>query len=152
MNPLLSAIAQDVWRATWQGSLFIIAVFAICKCFRRIPASARHWLWWLACLQMPLRLMFISAVALPLLPAAENKQRTVEAPAQDLQVDASPKPVAAGWVVPASGSALTLSPKTQNQRPRTKHPTRPVRPSVRPSCAARNRSRGSRNTGNSLHF
>ena len=73
MNQFFSALGQDLWRATWQGGLFVVAVLVSCKVFRRLPASARHLLWWLACLQMPLRLLFFSPVTLPVLPAIDTQ-------------------------------------------------------------------------------
>ncbi|MHB8637092.1 MAG: M56 family metallopeptidase [Fimbriimonadaceae bacterium] len=85
MNAFASAFGQDLWRATWQGGAFIGAVFAICRCFRRLPASTRHWLWWLACLQLPLRLLFLSPLSLPVLPAAAGGP-TLLAPAASTSV------------------------------------------------------------------
>ncbi len=60
--------ADVLWKATWQGGLFIIGLWLVCKAFKRIPAWARHWLWMVACLQMGVRLIMISPLALPILP------------------------------------------------------------------------------------
>jgi beta-lactamase regulating signal transducer with metallopeptidase domain len=44
--------ASALWRASWQGALFILAVMGLCRFFPRLPAAVRCWLWWLACLKL----------------------------------------------------------------------------------------------------
>src|SRR5690348_10153087 len=56
--------------ACWQGGLFILAVWLACRIFRRLPAAARHWLWWLACLKLLVSLFCVTPFDLPILPIA----------------------------------------------------------------------------------
>ncbi len=70
MRPdLLGLWTDTMWRATWQGSLFVIAVWIVCRLFKRLPASIRFWLWWIAGLQLLGRLLLLTPIALPILPA-----------------------------------------------------------------------------------
>lgn len=68
-NEWATTFGAALWRVTVQGGAFIAAVWLICAAFRKMPAWARHWLWWLACAQMFVRLLIVSPIALPLLPA-----------------------------------------------------------------------------------
>lgn len=52
------------------GGLFIAGIWAVCRLVPRLPASARGWLWWLACLKLVVDLAGVAPVSLPLLPAA----------------------------------------------------------------------------------
>lgn len=61
--------APAIWRATWQGGLFVAVVWIACRVFRRIPANVRYWMWWVACLQLAIRVAFVAPIALPILPA-----------------------------------------------------------------------------------
>jgi beta-lactamase regulating signal transducer with metallopeptidase domain len=77
-------LSADFWigslfRACWQGSLFILAVWGLCRLFPRVPASWRCGLWWLACLKplvalfwvVPLTLFTLPAVS-PVLPLSQS--------------------------------------------------------------------------------
>lgn len=65
--PLLAAL----WRASWQGALFVAVVWATCRLAGpRLPAGARCWLWRLAYVKLLLALCFGGGLALPLLPRA----------------------------------------------------------------------------------
>ena len=57
-----------VHAALW-GGLFIFGVGAACRLAPRLPANARAWLWWLACLKLTFGLFWAAPLALPLLPA-----------------------------------------------------------------------------------
>src|SRR5437868_2612468 len=61
-----------MWRATWQGSLFVAAVWLICRLAPRIPVTTRFWLWWLACAQFAVRLVVATPITLALLPAPHS--------------------------------------------------------------------------------
>ncbi len=69
---------QDLWRASWQGGLFIAAIWIICRCFPRIPASIRHWFWIIAGLQMIVRLLAPASIPVPILPAHVSPTTAVE--------------------------------------------------------------------------
>ncbi len=92
-NVLAGHWAPLLWRASWQGGLFIAAVWIVCRVFRRMPASTRHWLWWLASAQLMLRLVMASPIALPVLPANAVGSRATEmvtAPIRTFAVSVSP--------------------------------------------------------------
>src|SRR5688572_22724351 len=71
MNPL--DLTPIVWpalvRATLHGSIALIAVFAICRLFPRIPAAAQCWLWRLAWLRILIAFCTGATFELSLLPA-----------------------------------------------------------------------------------
>ena len=70
-----------IGRASLQGALAILAVWAVCRLFPRLPASLRCGLWWLACLKLVLGLVWTTPVPLPLLPPAERPAVTLVATA-----------------------------------------------------------------------
>src|SRR5260370_42364717 len=70
--PLLGALA----RASWQGALFIAAVWLVCRLARRLPAFLRCALWWTASLKLVLTLAWPAPLVLPLLPAAAAPERS----------------------------------------------------------------------------
>lgn len=55
--------------ATVQSTLFVVAVWALCKALPRLSAAARAGLWWLVALQLVVGVLWSSPLALPLLPA-----------------------------------------------------------------------------------
>src|SRR5437879_4560403 len=61
--------ATGLWRACWEGALFILVAAVVCRLFPRLTASARCWLWWLACLKLLVSLVWAVPLSLPLLPA-----------------------------------------------------------------------------------
>ena len=63
-----SVWGDAMWRASWQGGLFILTVWLLCALFPRMPIAARYGLWWLACLKL-LVALFVISIALPVLPA-----------------------------------------------------------------------------------
>jgi beta-lactamase regulating signal transducer with metallopeptidase domain len=69
MNLLLDAWAAVMWKACWQGSLVVLAVWLICLAIPSMPARCRCWLWRLAILKFMVVLLLPTLVNLPLLPA-----------------------------------------------------------------------------------
>ncbi len=69
LNPLADSWLAAVWRATWQGSLALLLVWAVCRVFHRLPARAKSWLWRLAYLKLLVALLLATPIDLPLLPA-----------------------------------------------------------------------------------
>ncbi len=60
----------DAWvdsltRACLQGGLALLAVWALCRLFPRMPIGTRHWLWWLACLKLIVTLFWLSPIQMP---------------------------------------------------------------------------------------
>jgi beta-lactamase regulating signal transducer with metallopeptidase domain len=70
-DSLGAAWAGPMWRACWQGALFILAIAILCRFWTGLPARARCWLWWLACLKLVTGLVCVRPLALPVLPASE---------------------------------------------------------------------------------
>ncbi len=68
-NLLLDAWAAVMWKACWQGSLVVLAVWLICLVIPSMPARCRCWLWRLAILKFMIVLLLPTLVNLPLLPA-----------------------------------------------------------------------------------
>ena len=69
-NALAASWLPRLVHGSLSGGLFIAGVWAVCRLVPRMPANARGWLWWLACLKMVVDLAGVAPVALPLLPAA----------------------------------------------------------------------------------
>ena len=65
---LLDAWAAVVWKACWQGSIVVLAVWLICRIMPSMPARCRCWLWRLAVLKFVVVLLLPTLVNLPLLP------------------------------------------------------------------------------------
>jgi bla regulator protein blaR1 len=64
--------AGVLWRVTWQGALWALAVWALTRALPRLPAAVRTTLWWLVGLKCLVGLCAPVAVRLPLLPAPER--------------------------------------------------------------------------------
>lgn len=58
----------SLWQASWQGGLFVLVVWGLCRFVPRLPAATRCWLWWLACLKLLLGVVWGASLALPILP------------------------------------------------------------------------------------
>jgi len=78
---VLDAWTTTMWKACWQGSLFVLAVWLICQVIPSMPARCRCWLWRLAILKFIAVLLLPTLVNLPLLPAP-----TVAAPIPEVSV------------------------------------------------------------------
>lgn len=71
LNAVSGAWANAIWRATWQGALFIAIVWIICRLFKGMPAATRSLLWWIASLQLLIRLAVVTPFAVPILPSRD---------------------------------------------------------------------------------
>jgi uncharacterized protein (TIGR03067 family) len=70
MEPsVLDAWAAAMWKACWQGSIVVLAIWLICRIMPSMPARCRCWLWRLAILKFMVVLLLPALVNLPLLPA-----------------------------------------------------------------------------------
>jgi bla regulator protein BlaR1 len=64
--PLLASLV----RASWQGALFIAALWVLCRLAPRLPAALRCALWWAASLKLLIALAWPAPLPVALLPAA----------------------------------------------------------------------------------
>lgn len=69
LNLLAGSWLAALWRASWQGGLAMLLVWAVCRVFHRLPARAKSWLWRLAYLKLLAALLLATPIDLPLLPA-----------------------------------------------------------------------------------
>ncbi len=79
INSVSAEWATAVWRASWQGSLALAAVWAVCRAWPRVPPSVRSWLWRLAFLRLVVGLVWRRTVSLPLLPGPSWSSTAVAA-------------------------------------------------------------------------
>ena len=71
LNAWSAAWAPVIWRASWQGGLFVVAIWAVCKALPSVPASTRAWLWWVASAQLVIRFVVVTPIAVPVIPVAD---------------------------------------------------------------------------------
>jgi bla regulator protein BlaR1 len=73
-------------RTCLQGGLFILAVWLLCRFAKRMPATARCTLWWVASFKLIAGLLFVG-IALPVLPNSPivNTQTNTAVPTSSLQ-------------------------------------------------------------------
>jgi beta-lactamase regulating signal transducer with metallopeptidase domain len=88
---------EAMWRACWQGGLFVLIVWGVCLRWRSMPSTLRCGLWWLVCLKLLVGLcpVFLS---LPLLPPAPDTAVVVEGgqiASHRVSASGSPTPVSA---------------------------------------------------------
>lgn len=69
LNDFSAGWLPAIGRASLQGGIFVAAVWVLCRVFRGLPASLRYWIWWIACAQWIVRLVLVSPIELPVLPA-----------------------------------------------------------------------------------
>ncbi|MEZ0326927.1 MAG: M56 family metallopeptidase [Fimbriimonas sp.] len=68
MNPfdaLATHWTERLVDAALFGGLFVLAVWVFCLAFRRLPASLKAWLWWIASAQLVVRLFLSVPVVVP---------------------------------------------------------------------------------------
>jgi bla regulator protein BlaR1 len=68
--PVAQALLRQLAQAAVMGTLFVLAVWLLCRLAPRLPAGLRCALWWLASLKLLLGLAWPAPLTLPLLPAA----------------------------------------------------------------------------------
>ncbi len=98
-----------LWRASWQGGIFVAIIWAACRLIPSMPAQAKRWLWWLACLQMGLRITPVGFLTLPIMPAQTT--RSVAAATANKKLES-----AIEFSIPSAGTAEPTSP-TQPEVP-----------------------------------
>src|SRR5437868_6457390 len=78
IHPLVDAWSAAMWRASWQGGLVVLVVWAICSLVPRMPARVQCWLWRLAILKFAIALVWATPIELPVLPAIEKSMPRLE--------------------------------------------------------------------------
>jgi bla regulator protein BlaR1 len=108
--PLLRHVAL----AALEGTLFILAVWVICRLAPRLPAGLRCTLWWLASFKLVLGLLWPAPLPLPLLPAAlaapPARSRPAAAPFTAGGAASASAPSAAPPATPAAAGRSAPSP------------------------------------------
>jgi beta-lactamase regulating signal transducer with metallopeptidase domain/tetratricopeptide (TPR) repeat protein len=66
--------AEGMTRACWQGGLFILAVWAVCRALPRLSPAACCWLWWLAGAKLILGLVWTTPLPLRVLPVSRQPE------------------------------------------------------------------------------
>ncbi len=85
-NHWAAHLAPLLWRTSWQGGLFIALAWVVCRLFWRIPPGVRYWIWWIASLQLLIRLAVPSPIEVPVLPAAPSPVPEPEVASQSTYV------------------------------------------------------------------
>ncbi|HTQ09442.1 MAG TPA: M56 family metallopeptidase [Fimbriimonadaceae bacterium] len=107
---LASEWASWVWSASWQGLLFVAIVWLACLTLRKLPASVKAWLWWLASLRLVIGLVW-AGFELPVLPAAPTSPLASLNHRLDLL---APRIVGSGHSVPDLVQGSRLASPTQS--------------------------------------
>ena len=68
LNAIAAPWLDILVRASWQGGIALAAVWLIARFVSRLPAAHKVWLWRLAFLKLLAGLIWLSPVALPILP------------------------------------------------------------------------------------
>ncbi|HLN33246.1 MAG TPA: M56 family metallopeptidase [Gemmataceae bacterium] len=109
MNDLLSASAswsetwgQCLWRASWQGTLVLLAAWAIARWCTFLSPRVVCWMWRLACIKILVALVWVQPVAIPLL--ASNSHETMISQSVSL-------------AAPEGGPVLELQPVLEDRGP-----------------------------------
>lgn len=85
LETVSDAWASTWWRASWQGSIAIFAIYAATRLLPRLPAPVQNLLWRLAYLKLLFSLVWFAPVELPLLPSASPFARPLTAMRQSLR-------------------------------------------------------------------
>jgi beta-lactamase regulating signal transducer with metallopeptidase domain len=137
LNPLADSWLAALWRASWQGGLALLLVWAVCRACHRLPARAKSWLWRLAYLKLLVALLLATPIDLPLLPA-----RT--APPSPPAQFAGAIPLLPPLELPSPAFSVSAQPETTPARPAAtaapralSAPSDPALPArIRPKAAA----------------
>ena len=107
------AFVNGLWRASWQGSLVLAALWIFCRVFesrRWLSADVRCWLWRLGYIRLLFGLASAAAIALPLLPAGREIANEAQPSAlyQNADVRAN-VPISAPLVLPQTERTAKLN-------------------------------------------
>jgi probable HAF family extracellular repeat protein len=77
LNTISTYWTASMLRGIVDGGLVVASVWAVCTVFKRIPASVRYWLWWLACAKLLLAVIVLPTIAIPVLPASMHRSPAI---------------------------------------------------------------------------
>ncbi len=109
---LVDAWAATMWKACWQGSLVVLAVWLICLAIPSMPARCRCWLWRLAILKFMVVLLLPTLVNLPLLPAPPVASPMPEVVVQIVRQQVQVRPIEPVEIHPSRAVELPSIPAT----------------------------------------
>ncbi|CAG2082129.1 M56 family metallopeptidase [Xanthomonas arboricola pv. juglandis] len=72
MSPMIEALLWRLGATSVQTAVLALAVWALCRSVRRLPATTQTWLWWLVGVQAVIGLLWNAPLQLPVLPAATS--------------------------------------------------------------------------------
>ncbi|MEX0711098.1 MAG: M56 family metallopeptidase [Pirellulales bacterium] len=102
---------DTLWRASWQGSIGIVAVLLLCRAWPQMPPGIQCWLWRAAYLKLLVLVAWQTPIELPLLPPANGgdamSSGLVSGPEQ------SPRSVARGIRQSTGVESRTTAPAAQ---------------------------------------
>ncbi|RPJ57433.1 MAG: hypothetical protein EHM23_20585 [Acidobacteria bacterium] len=91
LGPLTSTAFDSLVRASVQGGIFILFVWAACRLIPRLPASARCTLWWLASLKLAVAFLCVDPLPIPVLdPPPPAPVESVSAVPQSARISSTP--------------------------------------------------------------
>ncbi|WP_127170079.1 M56 family metallopeptidase [Xanthomonas sp. BRIP62415] len=70
MSPLIESLLWKLGATSVQTAVLALAVWALCRAVKRLPATTQTWLWWLVGVQAVVGLLWNAPLQLPVLPAA----------------------------------------------------------------------------------
>src|SRR5688572_26137361 len=71
LNSSATGLTGSLAHASWQGALAAIAVWLLCQCFPRLPASVKCWLWRLVLLKALLAFIWVHPIDLEVFAMAQ---------------------------------------------------------------------------------
>lgn len=86
IDELSAAWAPLLWRASWQGGMALLLVFAISRGVQNLPAYVRCWLWRLAFFKLLIAGLWSFPVELHWLPPVESTATATESPLAAFEV------------------------------------------------------------------
>ncbi|PPU38402.1 M56 family metallopeptidase [Xanthomonas arboricola] len=72
MSPLIESLLWKLGATSVQTAVLALAVWALCRSVRRLPATTQTWLWWLVGVQAVVGLLWNAPLQLPVLPASTS--------------------------------------------------------------------------------
>ncbi|HLK57794.1 MAG TPA: M56 family metallopeptidase [Chthonomonadaceae bacterium] len=128
LNAWTASWAGSMLAACWQGSLFLLIVWALTRIVPSMPKSLRGWLWWLVSLKLVVGFLWTTPVSLGLLPPAPLPPIAMPTPPPD-SIPAPPSIYPPCPTIPNARADVTV------QSLRTKPPLHPVPGTAAPDTA-----------------
>ncbi|MBN8230882.1 biotin transporter BioY [Corallococcus macrosporus] len=106
-SPWWSSWSESVWRASWQGALCALVVWAVARALPRLPAALRAGLWWLVALKFVLTLGWPKPMPLALLPVEGTAAAQSQTSSMGVAQSQTPTVVIAMRTAPETQGAAT---------------------------------------------